>query len=63
MFLQETSFSILSIMSFVGLFCALLYLIYLVKCPICGAKLAQTYLQNTNMKYCPGCGIDFSAQE
>ncbi len=51
----------LFIPGFVVFIGAIVYSLYFITCPKCSAKLGQTAFQSKKLKFCPECGIDFSA--
>ena len=51
---------VLGLIGFLGFGGSIVYMMFIVTCPKCQARLGQTALQSKNMRYCPECGIDFS---
>lgn len=39
---------------------AVLFVMFSICCPKCGARIGQTAFQSKKLKFCPECGIDFS---
>jgi hypothetical protein len=54
-------YALLFIPGFLGFGGAIIYALYFICCPKCGAKLGQVAFQSKRLKFCPECGVDFSA--
>ena len=54
-------YAFLFIPGFIGFGGAIIYALYFICCPKCGAKLGQVAYKSKKLKFCPECGIDLSA--
>lgn len=50
------------IIPLIGFAGAVLYIVLMVKCPKCGARLGQTLSGMSKPNFCPTCGVDFDSR-
>ena len=61
MFLPDSlgAVRILNFIPFLGFGGSVLYIMFYVKCPKCGARLGQSLSSISKPNFCPGCGVSF----
>ncbi|TXH77462.1 MAG: hypothetical protein E6Q88_01030 [Lysobacteraceae bacterium] len=47
---------------FIGFAGSVLYILFFVKCPMCGARLGQVLSSMHKPDFCPGCGVNFDSR-
>ncbi len=47
---------------FLGFICAVLYILFFLKCPKCGTRLGHALSGFKRPRFCPGCGIAFDSE-
>jgi hypothetical protein len=57
-----TTYQALLFIPFIGFAGSVLYLLLLIKCPNCGARLGQAFSSLSKPNFCPVCGIAFDDQ-
>jgi hypothetical protein len=63
MFLPKgNAYAALLFIPFVGFAASVLYVIFFVRCPKCGARLGQAMSSMSKPNFCPGCGVSFDTR-
>jgi len=61
-FASGNAYQALLFVPFAGFGGAVLYMLFFVKCPKCGARLGQAMSGMTRTNFCPGCGVSLDTR-
>jgi hypothetical protein len=59
---NESPLKPLLFIPFFGFAASVLYILFFVKCPKCGARLGQAMSSMSKPNFCPGCGVSFDTR-
>jgi hypothetical protein len=59
---KNSPYAFLLLVPFAGFAGTVLYMLFFVRCPKCGARLGQAMNSTSQINFCPGCGVSLESK-